>query len=296
VVARLGADVDAAAARFRRFCGDAPAGVGRAERSRLIDAFAEAAGVATVARAVESSHRRRGSLAVGWPFSRWVRRLRPDPLKRLRLPEEPQESVRTSLPPPSGVQLAQVETRARRLADRAASGVPEPWPGLVRAAATRTGDRLPDELDRAVAGADLHVRRPRWWAAGRLVQTALAAAVAVGVLWLLVLLVLDYLRLDDVVPVPEARGVPLPTLLLLGGAAGGIAVAFLARLVTGYGARRRGRAASRSIRIRLEGSADRLVLEPVEEELAGYRRFCAAVARAEGRSGSRRTRRKLAAV
>jgi hypothetical protein len=121
------------------------------------------------------------------------------------------------------------------------------------------------------------VRRPRWWRLADLLQTGLAAAVALGVLWLFALLALDYLRLDDVLPMPEARGVPLPTTLLLGGAAGGIALAFLTRLVNGAGARRRSRAAARSLRKRLESAAETLVLAPVEHELDAYARFCSAV-------------------
>jgi hypothetical protein len=113
--------------------------------------------------------------------------------------------------------------------------------------------------------------------------------VAVGALWLLALLALDYLRLDDVLPTPEANGVPLPTALLLGGAVAGLALAFLARLVNGWGARRRARAAGRSLRKRLEASADALVLEPVEAELAAYEGFCAALATAAG--AARRPRR-----
>ena len=293
-VARLEADVARAGERLDRYCGEGdPKQLGRADRTRLLDALADAAGVPTVVRAVESAHRRRGSLATGWPFFRWVRRLRPDPLRRLRLPEEPQESVRTSLPGPSGVQLARVETAARELADRVGGELPEPWPGLVRSSATGSVDQLPDELDRAVAGADLHVRRPRWWWVAGLLQTALAAAVAVGALWLLALFAFDYLRLGDAIPVPEANDVPLPTALLLGGAVAGIAVAFLTRLVNGYGARRRARAASRAIRTRLEQTGQRVVVEPVEAELQAYRRFCGAVTRAREASTRRSRRRPL---
>jgi GTP-binding protein EngB required for normal cell division len=266
---RLAADVDVAAAALLEQCGEGNArGVHRGDRERLRAALAEAAGVPTVVRAVASAHRRRGALATGWPFVRWVRRLRPDPLRRLRLPEVPQERVRTSLPGPSAVQRARAETAARALAARAADGLAGSWPTHVRAAATAREEEVADRLDRAVAGADLHVRRPLWWRAVGAAQTLLAAAVAVGIVWLLALLGLAYLQLDDLVPTPEARGVPLPTALLLGGVAGGVAVAFLARLINGAGARRRARAAERALRARVEDVAQELVVAPVEAELA----------------------------
>jgi GTP-binding protein EngB required for normal cell division len=283
-VARLEADVAAATARLASTCGGEAGRIGRQERARLRRALEEAAGLPTVVAAVERAHRRRGTLAAGWPFLRWLKRLRPDPLRRLRLGDEPSEAVRTSLPPASAVQVAAVENAARALAGAAASGLPEPWPALVRAAATSREAEIAGELDRAVAGADLHVGRPRWWWVAGALQTLLAAAVAVGVLWLLALFALDYLRLDDVLPTPEANGVPLPTALLLGGAIAGIALAFLTRIANGVGARRRSRAAARSIRKRLERSAETLVVEPVEAELETYRRFCAALATAAGRS------------
>ena len=281
VAARLAADVDAAAAGFAAACGGSARKVDRDARSRLLDALEDAAGVPTVVRAVEQAHRRSGTLATGWPFARWIKRLRPDPLRRLRLGDDANESVHTSLPPASAVQVARVENAARALAGAAAADLPEPWPALVRAAAGSKEQDVAAELDRAVAGADLHGRRPRWWRLVDLLQTGLAAAVAVGVLWLLALLALDYLRLDDVLPTPEARGVPLPTALLLGGAVAGIALAFLTRLANGAGARRRARAASRSLRKRLEASAQTLVLAPLEQELDAYARFCAAVASAQ---------------
>jgi energy-coupling factor transporter ATP-binding protein EcfA2 len=107
-VARLAADVDSATARLRATCGGDAGRIGRREHARLLRALEDAAGVPTVVAAVERAHRRRGSLAAGWPFARWLGRLRPDPLRRLRLGGEPAEQVRTSLPPASAVQVAQV--------------------------------------------------------------------------------------------------------------------------------------------------------------------------------------------
>ncbi len=288
-VARLGADVDDAAQALGAACGDGgrAAGIRREDRRRLAAALEDAAGVPAVLRAVEAAHRRRGALATGWPFVRWVRRLRPDPLRRLRLPETPRPAVRTSLPPPTDVQTAQMATAARRLADGAAEGLSEPWPRLVRDAATARDKEVADRLDRAVSGADLHVSRPRWWSLASLVQKALTLAVLAGGLWLLVLAVLGYLRVDEVVPLPEAYGIPIPTWLLAGGALAGIALAFLARLANGVGARRRARAAARSLRARVDEVGHDLIVAPVEAELDVERRLCEAVANAR-RSGRRR--------
>ncbi len=280
-LARLGADVDSAAAAFAAACtGEAAGSVGREERARLLAALEDAAGVPTVLRAVSEAHRRRGALACGWPFARWIRRLRPDPLRRLRLPETPRPAVRTSLPPPTDVQRAQVATAARALADRASGSLPPPWPRLVRDAALAEDERLPDRLDRAVSAAELHPSRPRWWRVAGLLQSLLAAAVVAGSLWLVVLALLGYLRIEDVVPLPEVYGIPIPTWLLLGGVVAGIALGFLARLVNGAGAGRRARKAGRSLRAGVEEVAQELVVAPVERELDAHARLCAAVATA----------------
>jgi hypothetical protein len=255
-------------------------GVRKEDRVRLRSALAEAAGVGAVERAVESAHRRRGTLAVGWPFARWVRRFRPDPLRRLRLPEQPSADVRTSLPPPSPVQRERVDAATRALAAGASRGLPPPWPNLVRSAATRRQDEVVDRLDRAVAGADLHVARPRWWSVAGFLQRVVALATALGLLWLLALVLLAWLQLDEVVPLPELYGVPVPTLLLLGGAGVGLALAFLFRLVNGISASRRARAAGRSLRAKVDEAGDELVVAPVEAELDAHGRLAELLASA----------------
>ena len=282
-VRRLEADAASAARGLGASCGGRPAGIRDDDRRRLRTALEDAAGVDEAVRAVDAAHRRRGSLATGWPFVRWVKRLRPDPLRRLRLPETPQPQTRTSRPPPTDVQRAQIQTAARRLADGAAGELPPPWPRLVRTAATGHDEELAERLDRAVAGAELHVSRPRWWRAAGLLQSVLGVAVLAGALWLLVLAVLGYLRIEDVVPLPEVLGIPVPTWLLLGGGLAGIVLAAAARLVNGAGARRRSRAAARSLRARVEEVAQELVIVPVETELDARTRLCAAVAAAVGR-------------
>jgi GTP-binding protein EngB required for normal cell division len=274
-VARLAADVTAAARTLRDRCGDGrPAGVQRADRERLVAALEEAGGVPRVVRAVDEAHRHRGTIATGWPFVRWLRRLRPDPLRRLRLGERAQAETpppgRTSLPPATEVQHAQVATATRNLAARAVGDLQAPRPPPVRDAATENEGRVADRLDRAVSGADLRVTRPRWWSVAAVLQRLLAVVVAVGALWLLVLAVFGYLRVDDVIPTPELEGIPVPTALLVGGALAGLLLAGLARFINGGGARRRSRAAARALRGQIEEVAGELVIGPVERELEAH--------------------------
>src|SRR5215218_7982916 len=281
-VARLRADVETAAGGLGGACGGKAHGVAKADRARLHAALEQAAGVPAVVRAVERAHRRRGSLATGWPLLRWARRLRPDPLRRLHLQDRPDAAHRTSLPVATGVQRAEVDAASRALAARASEGLPDPWPGLVRGAATRSEETLPDQLDRAVAGTPLPERTPRWWALLGLLQRALAAVAAVGALWLVGLAALGYLQLEDAVPDPELEGFPLPTLLLLGGLLGGLLLAAATRWVNGAAARRRGRRAARALRASVEEVAEEGILGPVAAELEAHDGLCARLRTAAG--------------
>ena len=312
-LARLAADVGAAAVPLAAACGDAHgrAGrVGRDDRARLLTALGESAGVPAVVAAVDRAHRRRGALATGWPPTRWVRHLRPDPLRRLGLgdregaerralgaggddgePDAAEVPRRTSLPPATPVQRGQLDSAVRHVALAAAGDLPDPWPRLLRAAAAAHEAELADRLDRAVAGARLGAaRRPRWWAVAGALQRALVVVALAGAAWLGALAALGWLRLGDALPTPDVRGVPVPTALLAGGALAGLLLAILARLATGAGARRRAARAQRTLRERVDGVADELVLEPVQVELTVRDELCAAVTEAAGgRSGRRLT-------
>lgn len=294
-VTRLSADVDAAARRLQQWCGDSgEAGVGKAERERLSSALAVAAGMPRVVAAVGEAHRHRGALATGWPPVRWLRRLKADPLRRLRLGDrdgggEP-GAGRTSLPPATDLERAQVATAVRVLGDEASTGLLAPWPTLVRSAATADEERIVDRLDQAVGTARLDTGAPRWWRAASLLQWLFAAAAAVGAAWIGVAAVAGCLGIDEIVPLPELRGVPIPTWLLLGGFFAGLVLAFLTRLLNRAGARRRQRAAERELRPRIESVADELVLAPIQRELDAHETLCRSLAVAAGTSGSRRRR------
>ncbi|WP_433246526.1 GTPase family protein [Streptosporangium sp. CA-135522] len=248
----------------------------------LTAALSEAAGVPVVVEAVAKAHRHRSVVATGWPPTRWIRRLRPDPLRRLRLGTPAVQSSgepvgRTSLPVTTAVQRSRMDTAIREAAGAASAGLPEPWAAAVRRAARSHADDLENGLDRAVATTSLGAaRRPTWWRVAGLAQWAVLAAVLAGGLWLFGLLGMDYLRLPRPY-LPTAGELPWPTLLLIGGVLLGLVIALLSRVAAWLGGRRRARKAARALRVSVDRVGRELVLAPVDEELSRYRRFAEAI-------------------
>ncbi|MFC5818240.1 YfjP family GTPase [Nonomuraea harbinensis] len=254
---------------------------------RLVAALSRAAGVPVVVEAVAKGHRHRAVVATGWPVTRWVRRFRPDPLRRLRIgvaapASSPDRELvgRTSVPEASAVQRAQVETAIRDVGESAAAGLPGAWAASVRQAARSRSAELADAVDKAVGRTSLGAtRRPRWWRAVNALQWLVFAALLAGALWLGGLFALGYLRLPEP-PLPTAGEVPWPTVLLLGGALAGVLIALLSRVAAWLGGRRRARKASKALREAIGRVGQEYVLQPVEEERDRYTRFADAVTRA----------------
>ncbi|QGG95100.1 GTPase [Actinomarinicola tropica] len=271
-VARLDADLDWTADQLAAHVGDVePPPLGARAGRDLVDAFARAAGADAVADAVAAAHRRRAGRAMGWPVTRWLGGLRPDPLRRLGLerpaPSEGTTTIgRTSRPGPSAVSIAAAHSAARDVSAAASTGLPEPWRQRVEAVVTARRDDVADALDQAVASTRLPSERPRWWALVGALQWLLAGAMAVGVVWLVALGVVAWLRLPEV-PTPEVGAIPWPTLLAVGGAVAGLLVSVVARAVAGVGARRRGAVARRRLSSSTAAVARELVLDPLGAEL-----------------------------
>jgi GTP-binding protein EngB required for normal cell division len=284
--ARFGHDVDMAAADLAAANGDAKVPhLEQRHTAELVDAVADAAGVPVVVDAVERASAARARRATGWPVTAWLGRLRPDPLRRLHLDlgvkgRDLVAAARSSVPGANPVQRARVGSAIRGLAEEASTGLAPPWVEAVRRASSSRAADLEDRLDQAVGSTDLGVAGVPWWCrAVRFVQWLLLLAAVAGGVWLLVLAVLGYLQ----VPAPSTprySGVPLPTLLLVGGVVVGILLALLSRVLVGIGARARARRARRRLRARMAELTDELVVEPVRAELESYARAVDALARA----------------
>jgi hypothetical protein len=282
-VRRLEADLSALAESLDSTCtGKASNRVAGAERAALVTALSDAAGADEVADAVARSYEQRAHQATGWPLTRWTSRFRLDPARRLRLRETPSDLVRTSLPGPSALQRARVDSALRELGDQASAGLAEPWPTVVRRAATSSRPDLPDLLDRAVAGTDLGVgRRPQWWRAVGAAQLLLLVGAMAGLLWLCALFGVAWLQLPDP-PLPHWGVLPVPTVLLAAGLVLGLLLALISRIFARVGGRRSARQARRRLAERVDRLAQDVVIEPVEHELAAHTRMCQALSRVRG--------------
>lgn len=282
---RLAADVDHAAARLADASGAGEAaGIRPGSAERLSRELAAAANVPLVVAAVARSYRQEATRRTGWPATRWLVRLRPDPLRRLnlrRVGERP-ELNRTSLPPAGAPERARTDAAVREFADAASDGAPGPWRAAIRGAAREGREQLPDALDQAIAGTDLLAGRSSWWwTPFNVIQWLGLLAAAAGLGWLGVLAALGYFQLP-VPEVPRVEGWPVPTVLVAGGVLLGLVLALAARFIAGAAARGRAAAARRRLEASVAAVAQQLVVEPVDLEVSRLRSFAAALKVAAG--------------
>jgi GTP-binding protein EngB required for normal cell division len=280
---RLDSDLRSAATVLRSGVGDSEPSLEDISDAGLVDALSRAAGIPVILDAVERDYRRETGVCTGWPVTRWMRALRPAPLKLLGLNKDvsdrpgiiSQSDVRSvlgrsSLPPATPAARAAVALATRDLGDRAGRELPQAWTDAVTDAATAPGNDLGDALDKAIVGTSLRERDPFWWTAFGFVQWVLVMTAAIGLSWLTVVTVLDWLRLPAV-DTPGLGPVPYPYLLFVGG----LFIGFLVSVLTGAlgrvgGKRRKVLVAGRLHESVAQVARDRLV-GPVQEILDRHR-------------------------
>ena len=273
---RLQADVHTAAEALSAASGTGKPGTPARDRTaELEDAFADAAGVPIVVEAVAASTRMRARRATGWPVTAWVSRLRPDPLKRLHLDLGAEgkaltRASRTSVPEPTQVQRARVDAAVRGVAADVTSNLQRPWQESVRRASVQHLDEIGDRLDATLAGTDLGVAKlPAWAGLVRVLQWLLIVSAVAGAAWLGTLAVMSYLQLPDP-ETPKVIGIPVPTLLLVGGVLLGVLLGLVCWVLVAFTARARARAADRRLRSGIRSVIADMVTKPIDAELEAY--------------------------
>ena len=256
---RADADLAEAAMSMRQPVG--PKEVQRSSNDRLIEGLADAAGSAAAGDVAQRHHMRQGSLTMGWPFTRWLRRLARKPLADLPGPGR------------AGVGESRADLAIRDYAEEVAGDASSPWPTALRSAAFSERDGLLDDL-RSTVGRETVAAgaRPLWWSAFAWLQRVLALTAVVGLVWLITVAVLGgFFRFDTeplLPPTPEADWIPLPSTLLICGVVIGLLLSLLVRIPLSVGAKRRGRAARKAIESGVTRHVESRVIEPVAAVVA----------------------------
>jgi GTP-binding protein EngB required for normal cell division len=290
VVKRIDADVDWVASELFGATGDAtPGQVAKGARSTMVEAAVDVSGIDAAADAVGAAYRYRASLQAGWPPVRWMKRLKPDPLRRLGLGSSTSidgstggagsgsgsavatiDSIsvrRSSLPAASSLANAALASAGRDLVASSAEGLPELWVQRIDGTVQASLTDLPDEIDRAIGTTTLPVSPARWWTVVGVLQSLFTVALVDGLAWLGVLFALGWFRIPEP-PMPKVGAFPLPTLLALAGGLAGFLLSILVRKAASVGGRRRTAAARSQLGAVVGKVVDGHVIDPVNAELA----------------------------
>ena len=300
---RTDAQLHATASQLRTYAGGegtvlAGAYALEAEQ-KLVKAFYTSSQAEQVLQAATASYRRAAGQHTGWILTRWMSRLKADPLRRLHLGQQEEtksmskaeksagmlgsdsenapELVASSLPPLSAAQKARMANAVRQYSKQMAARIDEPWKRSMKEAALSREAELPELLERDMVRIDYGLGRIRapWVIFNALQWIALLSAL-VGVGWLTLISGMAYLQIQlPPAPTPEGSPVPLPTLLLLLGILLGIASAGVGRLLTAMGSRYYSRKLRGRLQTGVEKAVQSCVVAPVQLEakrLTSYRK------------------------
>ena len=266
---------------------------------KLVKACYTSSQAEQVLQAATASYRRAAGQHTGWILTRWMSRLKADPLRRLHLGQQDEtksaskveksagmlgsdsenapELVASSLPPLSAAQKAGMANAVRQYSKQMAARIDEPWKRSMKEAALSREAELPELLERDMVRIDYGLGRTRapWVIFNALQWIALLSAL-VGVGWLTLISGMAYLQIQlPPAPTPEGSPVPLPTLLLLLGILLGIASAGVGRLLTTMGSRYYARKLRGRLQTGVEKAVQSCVVAPVQQEakrLNAYRK------------------------
>ena len=300
---RTDAQLHATASQLRAYAGGEGAVLAGAyaleAEQKLVKACYASSHAEQVLQAATASYRRAAGQRTGWILTRWMSRLKADPLRRLHLGQQDEtkstskaeksagmlgsdsenapELVASSLPTLSAAQKAGMANAVRQYSKQMANRIDEPWKRSMKEAALSREAELPELLERDMVRIDYGLGRTRapWVIFNALQWIALLSAL-VGVAWLTLISGMAYLQIQlPPAPTPEGSPVPLPTLLLLLGVLLGIASAGVGRLLTAMGSRYYARKLRGRLQAGVEKAVQSCVVAPVQQEakrLNAYRK------------------------
>jgi hypothetical protein len=288
--ARISADVDMIADRFRIYAAGTAESPARAESPGgpattvadgtvefLVEAFSRAAGVPAVGESLRSARELRAVDYVGWPIGWLAERVAGhDPVRKVRLGKL-WEELRSVTAGPSGAQQAEIDNALTAVADKVGPPLPAPWSQTVRSAARSAAKDIPGALGTAM-GESLPVENEitGWWRLIGAWQGLLLGCVIVGLAWVGVIVAFGVFhaaghvpsRLFDDVSLLPWIGLMIVAILLLGW----LTASGCMNLVRVAAEREQERVAA-AMRSRMAVVARDMVVMPIEQELFEYERF-----------------------
>jgi GTP-binding protein EngB required for normal cell division len=281
----------AAAAGSTAAAGNAANGVGESPRDivdiaspavpapaseALAAAFCAAAGVNGVGQALQSARELKAVDYVGWPVA-WLadRVAGRDPVRKVRLGALWDE-LRAVSAGTTGAQRSEISNAITTLADEAGRGLPGPWQASVRRAARSRTEEIPAALGAAISQSlPAENSVAPWWRAVAAWQGLLLGAAAIGVVWMLAIIILGAfgaaphaaLLVRDVGLLPWVA-LMVAAILLLGWLTANGCMAVVVRE-----ADQEREQAQQRMRSAIGDVAQQFVLAPVERELSEFARF-----------------------
>jgi hypothetical protein len=247
-----------------------------ASTDMLAAAFCAAAGVSGVGRALQSAREMKAVDYVGWPVA-WLadRVAGRDPDRKIRLGTLWDE-LRNVSAGATGAQRAEISNAITVLADEAGRGLPGTWQASVRQAARSKTADIPAALGRAIAEAlPKEDSAALWWRAVAACQGLLLGIAAVGVVWLLTIIILGGFGVAPGAPLLLRDVGLLPWVALI------VAAVLVLGWLTANGcttvvireADEEREQAEQRMRAGIADVARQFVVVPVERELSEFARF-----------------------
>ncbi|GLW24081.1 hypothetical protein Mame01_41240 [Microbispora amethystogenes] len=254
--------------------------VDAARRAALVDALCDAIGVSALGEAMENVYGVRSISWVGWPYARWAARVRPDPIKSLRLGAV-KDDIRGLVGSSITAQPAEVDNAVTALSDGLTAGMPEQWRDGVRQAARSRSGELPGALSAELSEVAPPLDRvPGWWWLLKIWQYLLVIMFAAGLAWAGAILAYGVFGAGR--PPAEALGdvdlLPWVGLMMISVLGLGLFSALASRNFVVLGAGRERDRLERDMRRRVDLLAQDMVIQPVERELNRYNEFFGAMA------------------
>jgi hypothetical protein len=264
----------------KRDAADPSIGVPKEAASRLIDAFASAAGLSAVVQAMASGREAQGARLTGWPLGRLLGGRR-DPMRALRAAAGAAETA------VGQAQQSEVDNAITAFADEVGSGLPAPWSGSLREAARGNAAMVPQALAAAVQAVTGERRSgpPGWWRLVTAWQWLLAVLAVAGVV-LSVVIALARLTGKHQGWIGEVSLIPWLLIMAAAMLVLGYVTAVGCRNVAVNAADRERRTAERAMRDRIADVTHDLVLVATGGEIAQYERFRRELAVAAARPGT----------